>query len=217
MRAGQSGEGRPWALRALGVAHAFAGDYADARAATDTLASAYAGSEHARFGLVLAVRVGVAEEDEAGTLAALDALVTAFPAADEVPSLAALVLATFPGAGVEAALSRPAAAQVSPAPVADAAGTEGAFLALGSAAPNPSVGRAYLPFELSREATVEVVLYDALGRRVAVLASGHYGAGRHALTLDAPALPAGVYVAYVTADSGGGAPAVAVRRLTITR
>src|SRR5690606_7332221 len=144
-------------------------------------------------------------------------LVTAFPAADEVPSLAALVLATFPGAGVEAALSRPAAAQVSPAPVADAAGTVGAFLAVGAAEPNPSVGRAYLPFELATEATVEAVLYDALGRRVALLASGRYGAGRHALALDGSGLPSGVYVAYVTADAGSGAPAVAVRRLTITR
>jgi len=170
-------------------------------------------------GLALAVRVGVAEEDAAGALAALDALAAAFPEADEVPTLAALVLATFPGAGVEAALSRPAAAQVSPAPVADAAGTVGAFLAVGAAEPNPSVGRAYLPFELATEATVEAVLYDALGRRVALLASGRYGAGRHALTLDpaAAGLPAGVYVAYITADVGGGAPAVAVRRITMTR
>src|SRR5690606_41834773 len=55
--AGQPGEGRPWALRALGVARASAEGYADARAAADTLAAAYAGSEHARFGLGLAVRV----------------------------------------------------------------------------------------------------------------------------------------------------------------
>src|SRR5690606_15198744 len=116
---GQEGEGRPWALRALGVAHAFAEAYADARAATDTLAAAYAGSEHARFGLALAVRVGVAEEDEAGALAALDALATTFPEAEEVPTLAALVLATFPGAGVEAALSRPAVAEASTSAVAD--------------------------------------------------------------------------------------------------
>ena len=168
-------------------------------------------------GLALAVRVGVAEEDAAGALAALDALVAAFPEADEVPSLAALVLATFPEAGVEAALSRPAVAEASPEPNVDAAGTVGALLALGAAEPNPSSGRAYLPLELSREAQVEAVLYDALGRRVAVLASGRVPAGRHALALDASALPAGVYVAYVTADAGRGAPAVAVRRLTITR
>ena len=38
--AGQPGEGRPWALRALGVARASGEDYALARAAADTLASA---------------------------------------------------------------------------------------------------------------------------------------------------------------------------------
>jgi len=83
--------------------------------------------------------------------------------------------------------------------------------------PNPFRGAATVTLTLVRPSEVEAAVYDALGRRVAVLASGRFGAGRHALALGGTGLPAGVYVAYVTADSGGGAPAVAVRRLTITR
>ncbi|HLT46716.1 MAG TPA: hypothetical protein VK002_05755 [Rubricoccaceae bacterium] len=163
----------------------------------------------------------MAEEDEAAARAALSALVASFPEGDEVPALAALVLGAFPDAGVEGALNRrPLAPASGEAPAASsAAPSASALLRVGAAQPNPSAGRAYLPFELATEATVEAVLYDALGRRVALLASGRYGAGRHALTLDpaAAGLPAGVYVAYITADVGGGAPAVAVRRITMTR
>ena len=67
-------------------------------------------------------------------------------------------------------------------------------------------------------ARAAAVLYDVPGRRLAVVASGAYGAGRHALTLEASHLPAGVYVVYVTAQTGAGAPtSVAVRRFTLTR
>jgi hypothetical protein len=52
---------------------------------------------------------------------------------------------------------------------------------------------------------------------VAVLASGAYGAGPHALALDGAALPAGLYVVRVTARAGNARAAVAVGRVTITR
>src|SRR5690606_18752970 len=99
--AGQPGDpsgARPWALRALGVALASGENYAAARTAADTLAVAYAGTEHARFGLGLTVRAAVAQGDEAGAVAALLALADAFPEADEVGALAALVLGAFPDA-----------------------------------------------------------------------------------------------------------------------
>jgi hypothetical protein len=214
--AGQPGEARPWATRALGVARASAEDYAEARATADTLAAAFAGSEHARFGLGLAVRVAVAEGDEAGAVAALDALAAALPEAEEVPALAALVLATFPEAGVEGALNGRPFAGTTTAPVT-ASASSGALLDVGTSRPNPAASSASVPFELAEEAQVEAVLYDGLGRRVAVLASGAFRAGRHALALDGTALPAGVYVVHVTARSGAGAPVVAVRRITLTR
>jgi len=58
---------------------------------------------------------------------------------------------------------------------------------------------------------VEAALYDVLGRQVAVLASGRYGAGRHTVALDGAVLPPGVYV--VRAVAGGAAIAQAVTRL----
>jgi hypothetical protein len=215
--AAQPGEAQPWAMRALGVGRASAEQYVEARATADTLAVTYAGSEHARFGLGLRVRVAVAEEDEVGAVTAIDVLVAAFPEAEEVPELAALVLATFPEAGVEAVLNgRSPAGAMTTAPVA-ASVSPGALLDVETARPNPTTSSAFVPFELAEEATVEAVLYDALGRRMAVLASGAFGAGHHAVTLDGGDLPAGVYVVHVTARSGAGAPVVAVRRVTLMR
>jgi hypothetical protein len=215
--AGQPGEAQPWSRRALGVARASAEEYAEARALADTLASAYAGSEHAQYGLGLAVRVAVAEEDETGALAALSALASSFPEAEELPGLAALVLGAFPDAQVEGALNGrpPASARTSEA--SSAASPESALLALGAVQPNPTVSSALILFELAEEAMVEAVLYDALGRRVAVLAAGRYGAGLHTVAFDGSALPAGAYVVHITAQSSEGRPAVAVRRITITR
>jgi hypothetical protein len=91
---------------------------------------------------------------------------------------------------------------------------EGALQAadVGSVRPNPSTGGASIPLTLSQEAMVEAVLYDVLGRRVALLASGRYAAGRHVLTLDGSALPVGVYVVRVVAGD-----TVAAHALTLLR
>src|SRR5690606_3894462 len=197
----------------LGVARASAEGYADARAAADTLAAAYAGSEHARFGLGLAVRVAVAEEDEAAAVAALVALASAFPEADEVGVLAALVLGAFPEAdlsGLEGGSSAPAAT------ASAGAETPAALLRMEAARPNPAAATATVPLALTAAADVEAARDDGVGRRVAVLASGRYGAGAHALVLVGSALPAGVYVVHVTARGGSGT-ATAVRRITLAR
>jgi hypothetical protein len=226
--ADEPGESQPWARRALAVAHFSAGGaagYAEAGALSDTLAAAYAGSEHGRFGLALAVRVAVAEGDEGGALSALAALWAGYPEAEEGPELAALVEAAFPEADVSGALSRVLGGGASgrftsptAAPAASAAhATAAEVLLVGEARPNPSSSGVLLPFELGAGANVEAVRYDALGRRVAVLASGSYAAGRHALALDGAVLPAGVYVVYVAVRPGADIrAAVAVRRVTIT-
>jgi len=213
--AGQAGDGKPWALRALGVAHASAEDYTAARAVADTLVSGYAGSEHVRFGLALSVRVAVAEGEEAGAVSALLALASAFPEADELGGLAALVLGAFP----EVDLSVVGGGEAVPAVAASATGpvVPGALLLVEEVHPNPTTGTASVPFALRAEAEVEAVLYDVLGRRVLTLASGRYAAGRHALTLDGARLPSGVYVVAVTARAGSSPAVLGVRRLTLTR
>lgn len=80
------------------------------------------------------------------------------------------------------------------------------------AAPNPAAGRATVSFGLAEAGEAEVALYDALGRRVAVLAAGPRGPGRHAVPVPAASLPAGVYVVRVAAG-----PDVRTARLTIVR
>ena len=69
-------------------------------------------------------------------------------------------------------------------------------------APNPvRAGRAVtLAFALPEAATARLEVFDALGRRVAVLAGGAFGAGRHTAAWSTDGLPAGLYVARLTAD-----------------
>jgi len=61
-------------------------------------------------------------------------------------------------------------------------------------APNPAVGATHLRFGLPTATDVELVVYNAVGQRMAVLASGAFSEGYHDAALDASALPAGVYV-----------------------
>jgi hypothetical protein len=216
----EEGPSRPWALRALGAAYAFDGRLADARTTTDALTLGYEGSEHALYGLALRVRVEVEAGDEAGALSALSALVSAFPDSEEGVLLAVLVQSAFPEANVTGALAQGRAAQAAAAaPTASAVGAAEsvALLTLGAVRPNPALADASLPFALSGAAEVEAVLYDALGRRVAVLARGSFGAGHHVVAVHGAALPAGVYVVYVTAHPAtGGQVTSAVGRLTLT-
>ena len=100
-------------------------------------------------------------------------------------------------------------------PVADedgpVAGSGPARLALGAAAPNPFRGRTTLRLTAPEGETVEVALYDALGRRVQTLYSGT-PAGAVDVTVDGRALAPGVYVVRMT-----GASAAATQRVTVAR
>jgi len=78
--------------------------------------------------------------------------------------------------------------------------------------PNPSAGRVSFALRLPAVADVRLVVYDVLGREVAVLVDGDTAAGTHVVGLDASALPAGVYVARLTTGRF-----VQTRRLTIAR
>ena len=76
----------------------------------------------------------------------------------------------------------------------------------------PTRGASVVRLALVEGADVSVVVYDALGRRMAVLHDGLLGAGTHALRLDATGLPPGVYVVFATSAMG-----VATQRLTVVR
>lgn len=59
--------------------------------------------------------------------------------------------------------------------------------------PNPVSGQATLEYALPDAASVELALYDVLGRRVKTVVAGRKEAGRHRASLDAGGLSSGVY------------------------
>ncbi len=79
-------------------------------------------------------------------------------------------------------------------------------------APNPVTGRADVSFTLETSARVRAEVYDALGRRVAVLVDDLRPAGDQRVTLDASGLAPGVYVVRVEAEGRVAATAVTVVR-----
>jgi hypothetical protein len=66
--------------------------------------------------------------------------------------------------------------------------------------PNPFRGATTVVYTLERGATVEVGLYDVLGRRVAVLDEGLRAAGEHPVRVDGGALASGVYAVRLAVD-----------------
>ncbi len=93
----------------------------------------------------------------------------------------------------------------------DEAGAASAAVGLSAVAPNPATGRASLSLRQAAPGAVTVGVYDALGRRVAVLFDGVAGTDE-ALSLDVAGLPAGVYVVRAS-----GAGVQAAQRFTVVR
>ena len=85
--------------------------------------------------------------------------------------------------------------------------------ALAAPSPNPTVGRSEVTLVVATAQTVTVAVYDALGRRVALLHEGPMTAGtEHRLAFDGSGLPAGVYVVRAVGEAF-----VDTRALTLTR
>jgi WD40 repeat protein len=69
-------------------------------------------------------------------------------------------------------------------------------------APNPFSSTTELQWYLPEDASIELCVYNSLGRRVAVLASGYHTTGHHRAVFDASGLPSGVYVAVLRTPDG---------------
>ena len=65
--------------------------------------------------------------------------------------------------------------------------------------PNPFSGHASVNFDLPEAASVQLTVYDILGRRVAVLVDEVLPPGRHAAEIDADGLSAGIYLVHLQA------------------
>ncbi len=79
-------------------------------------------------------------------------------------------------------------------------------------APNPAASSTAVRYALAEAGHVRVEVYDALGRRVAVLTDGEQGAGTYTAAWDATAQPGGVYVVRVRAGAATATQRVAVAR-----
>ena len=97
--------------------------------------------------------------------------------------------------------------------VASEGGAENMSFSLRNASPNPFRGATTLGYDMDRAGTVALSVYDVLGREVAVLNEGARAPGPHTATLDAAALPAGVYVVRMAVDG----ETVASRQIVRTR
>lgn len=82
--------------------------------------------------------------------------------------------------------------------VAEEVATPAIDLNLNAAYPNPFAHITTLTFDVPDAGPTRLVVYDALGREVAVLADGPHAAGPHTVRFDGQALPSGVYVAQLT-------------------
>lgn len=96
--------------------------------------------------------------------------------------------------------------------VSDAPGAGAYDLALLAPTPNPVRDRVRLRFTLAEASVVRLVLYDVLGREVALVASGDRMAGAHDVSVSTAGLASGVYV--VRLNAGG---AQLTRRLTVAQ
>ncbi len=216
----------PWARRALAVAYAALGRTAEADAVAASLSGLHAATGHG-----LRVRLAVDAGGEALALAQLVAFAEDADAAGDVEALGsamALVAGAFPAAdlsvvpgslagGSAGRGTTGAAGTTADAPAAGSAAESRADLADGvDVYPNPAAERAAVRLSLAAAAEhATATVYDALGRRVAVLHDGPLGAGAHAFAFDAAQMPPGVYVVQVRVSRSGGAAWTEVRRVTI--
>ena len=90
--------------------------------------------------------------------------------------------------------------------------TGGAFR-LSSARPNPFSSSTRLELTVDGSTELTVAVYDALGRRVALIHEGSVRAGTYALRVEAGSLPPGLYMVRAT-DSRG---ATATRSISLVR
>ena len=75
-------------------------------------------------------------------------------------------------------------------------------LSLGQNYPNPASARTTIPFTVPLAGSVRIMLYDMLGRRVAILVDEVHAAGSYEVSLDTNVLPSGMYIYRLETPSG---------------
>ena len=203
---------RPWGLRALIVASASAGDAESATGYAAALASEYAGTDDAVPGLGWLAQLAAVSGDETAAMAHLVALWDAAPTSLVFAASAAVVAAAFPDADLDWI---PAARGGDTA----AGKTDGVASAMHLGVwPNPTSGSAHLSVPVETGETLDVDVYDGLGRRVAIVAENAASAGSaFDASLPVSNLTPGIYLVRVVRHSADGQVSVSVARLTVAR
>ncbi|HTY00426.1 MAG TPA: T9SS type A sorting domain-containing protein [Bacteroidota bacterium] len=96
--------------------------------------------------------------------------------------------------------------------IADKTPMEPAAFRLFQNYPNPFNPKTVVSGQWTTDSDVRLVVYDLLGREIAVLANGRYPAGRYTFTFDATNLSSGVYLYRLTAGAHS-----AVRKMLVLR
>lgn len=78
--------------------------------------------------------------------------------------------------------------------------------------PNPASSTTTFRYNLAMPGIVQLAVFDALGREVALLANGSEAAGSHSVRFDAAHLPAGVYIVRLIHSTGAEAQMLALVR-----
>ena len=104
------------------------------------------------------------------------------------------------------------ALEIDPLAVTSGEPTTAGATTLGAPRPNPTSGAARVPYTLAEASAVRLAVYNATGRRVALIAEGLVPAGEHEAVWEPGPAATGVYL--VRLEAGG---TVATRRLVVTR
>lgn len=99
-----------------------------------------------------------------------------------------------------------------PPPVSGEDGGETLVFGMEPIWPNPTVHTSQVAFTIEEGGEVQIDMFDMLGRRVAQVAGGEFGSGRHVLPLNTQQLASGVYVVRLISGSKS-----AVQRVTVAR
>jgi hypothetical protein len=83
--------------------------------------------------------------------------------------------------------------------------------------PNPFNPSTKIQYGLPTDANVKVVIFDYLGRQVAVLTDGFVNAGYHEVSFDASQLASGVYIYRLTAIGTNGTPFFDSKKMILAR
>lgn len=67
--------------------------------------------------------------------------------------------------------------------------------------PNPFNPTTKINFNLSSPSNIELIIFDALGRKITALAKGHYAAGEYSVNFDGSKLASGVYLYALRVDN----------------